>query len=231
MSSPITGKDWIIATAGQPFCDRMTNLLSLATKLRAWFEWAFDSSGSATDDFKSMFLLPPGVIIPYYSNGSDESVKSSVLLLNGGDSTSPFWRLCDGTNSTPDLRGRVLIGAGLGTTLTVTRSPGASYGSESVTISSGNLPAHKHQLLTPNGKGIPCWSDYVQEAGGDGNPTCGFANARGALDTNPSTNVLGYGGAAIMTENQSLALAAATPIDLTPPSFAVYHIIRTSRTQ
>ena len=69
MSSPITGKDWVIATLGQSFCERMTNLLSLSAKMKLWFDWAFDSSGKATDDFKSMFLLPPGVIMPYYEIG------------------------------------------------------------------------------------------------------------------------------------------------------------------
>lgn len=39
-------------------------------------------------------LLPPGIIVPYW-----------------GTTAPPGWRICDGTNNTPDLRGRFLVGA------------------------------------------------------------------------------------------------------------------------
>lgn len=39
-------------------------------------------------------LLPPGIIVPYW-----------------GTTAPPGWRICDGTNGTPDLRGRFLVGA------------------------------------------------------------------------------------------------------------------------
>jgi microcystin-dependent protein len=143
MSSPITGSSWTIATPGESFCARITNLLSLSSKMKLWFDWAFDSSGNATDDFKSMFLLPPGVIMPYYSNGSEEAIKASVMTLNGGTSASPFWRLCDGTGGTPDLRGRAIIGAGQGSGLTQ-RAFNSVGGAESVTINSNDIPAHGH---------------------------------------------------------------------------------------
>lgn len=218
MSSPITGKDWIIATAGQPFCDRMTNLLSLATKLRTWFEWAFDSSGSATDEFKSMFLLPPGVVIPYYSTGSEEAVKSSVLLLNGGDSTSPYWRLCDGTNSTPDLRGRVIVGSGQGDGLT-NRIIGSTFGSETHTLVQAEIPAHSHtptsSAITSNKIALhPGYS--VQEAGGDGNDSYSFQNSPPTFASMSDLFVSAGGGGA----HNNIQ-----------PSIALWHIIRTSRTQ
>lgn len=48
------------------------------------------------------------------------------------------WVLCDGTNGTPDLRGKFVVGAG------GTYAPGASGGSTSVTLSTANLPVHSH---------------------------------------------------------------------------------------
>lgn len=39
-------------------------------------------------------LIPPGIIVPYW-----------------GTTAPPGWRVCDGTNGTPDLRGRFLVGA------------------------------------------------------------------------------------------------------------------------
>lgn len=224
MSSPITGKDWIIATAGQPFCDRMTNLLSLATKLRAWFEWAFDSSGSATDDFKSMFLLPPGVVIPYHSTGSEEAVKSSVLLLNGGNSTSPFWRLCDGTNSTPDLRGRNLMGAGQGDGLTQ-RIFGSVGGVEKITITGSQLPSHGHtiegRLVFATQKNVDGEDDFraVSNGGGDGSPA-----GVNAYSTNPTD--YNYLYAKPSTGGQD-----SIDFDTVAPYYSLWYIIRTSRTQ
>lgn len=229
MSSPITGSSWTIATPGESFCARITNLLSLSSKMKLWFDWAFDSSGNATDDFKSMFLLPPGVIMPYYANGSEEAIKASVEKLNGGTSSSPFWRLCDGTNGTPDLRGRAIIGAGQGSNLE-NQIFGTMGGSEGITLLPTQLPPHKHQLKTPNGKGIPCWDDYTQEAGGDGNPTCGFAGAQGYLDVNTVNHVLGYKGTPIMTE-ENTAAADQQPVKPYPPYTALWYIMRTTRTE
>lgn len=197
--------------------------------MKLWFDWAFDSSGNATDDFKSMFLLPPGVVMPYYANGSEEAIKASVEKLNGGTSSSPFWRLCDGTNGTPDLRGRTIIGAGQGSNLE-NQIFGTMGGSEGITLLPTQVPPHKHQLKTPNGKGIPCWDDYVQEAGGDGNPTCGFSGAQGYLDANPVNHVLGYKGATIMTE-ENTAAADQQPVKPYPPYMAIWYIMRTSRTE
>ena len=67
--------------------------------------------------------IPTGMISLWY--GSIGSVPTG-------------WYLCDGTNGTPDLRDRFVIGAGS------TYSVGATGGSTTVTLVTNNLPAHTH---------------------------------------------------------------------------------------
>lgn len=93
----------------------------------------------------------PGTIIDYYNAvfagyvGSqaviDGLVSDYVLTLDGGDASSPFWRLCDGTNGTPDLRARVRVGAGLGGSPLSARVQGATGGEETHVLQIAELPA------------------------------------------------------------------------------------------
>lgn len=53
------------------------------------------------------------------------------------------WRLCDGTNGTPDLRNRFIYG-GDGT------NNGATGGEASVTLNVSNIPSHGHVVRTWN---------------------------------------------------------------------------------
>lgn len=95
--------------------------------------------------------LQPGSIIDYYdvtldpNDHAENSVKISFLdvydetYTPGTPAVNPFWRVCDGTNGTPDLRGRVRVGAGTGTLLT-DRKQGESSGTEQHTLSLSEIP-------------------------------------------------------------------------------------------
>lgn len=48
------------------------------------------------------------------------------------------WALCDGTQGTPDLRDRFIVGAG------ASYAPGATGGATSVTLTEGQMPSHTH---------------------------------------------------------------------------------------
>ena len=66
----------------------------------------------------------------------------------------PGWRICDGTNGTPDLRGRTLIGVGSGLTLlasvgaaqAATASAGGHThnGTQGHELTIGQMPTHSH---------------------------------------------------------------------------------------
>jgi hypothetical protein len=58
----------------------------------------------------------------------------------------PGWHLCDGTLGTPNLRNSFVVGAGS------TYAVGATGGAATVTLATGNLPAHNHGVtITDNG--------------------------------------------------------------------------------
>jgi microcystin-dependent protein len=62
-----------------------------------------------------------------------------IILWSGAVNAVPDgWALCNGTQNTPDLRGRFVMGGG------GTRAVGVTGGAETVTLSIGQLPAHNH---------------------------------------------------------------------------------------
>ena len=89
-------------------------------------------------------------IVDYVANiGSSAGVPSGVICMWSGLATNipTGWYLCDGTNNTPDLRNRFVIGA------TGNYSPGSTGGTTSFSVSGstgattltvGQMPSHTH---------------------------------------------------------------------------------------
>jgi microcystin-dependent protein len=67
-------------------------------------------------------------------------VPSGAILAYHGVGIPSGWALCDGTNGTPDLRDRFIVGA------SATKTAGSVGGQESVTLTAAQsgLPAHTH---------------------------------------------------------------------------------------
>ena len=86
--------------------------------------------------------VPSGGIIIW--SGASNLIGSSS---SGG--TGPGWYLCDGSNGTPDLRERFIVGAG-GDNSAVSGTSGysvnATGGENSVTLTTNQLPSHTHNL-------------------------------------------------------------------------------------
>ena len=77
---------------------------------------------------------------------SSSFVSGMIMMWSGSIATIPTgWLLCNGSNSTPDLRDRMVIGAGS------TYAVAATGGSASTTISSSNLPSHTHTYSSTSG--------------------------------------------------------------------------------
>jgi len=68
------------------------------------------------------------------------SIPSGLISLWSGSIASipAGWLLCDGTNGTPDLRNRFVVGAGN------SYAVGATGGADSVTLTSLQIPGHTH---------------------------------------------------------------------------------------
>jgi microcystin-dependent protein len=67
--------------------------------------------------------------------------SGGIIIWSGSAAAIPAgWFLCDGANSTPNLRDRFVVGAGS------TYAVGATGGAATVTLTTGNLPAHTHTV-------------------------------------------------------------------------------------
>ena len=66
-----------------------------------------------------------------------------IVMWSGAVASIPAgWSLCDGTNGTPDLRGRFIVGAG------GSYAVGATGGAETVTLTAAQIPQHTHSAGT-----------------------------------------------------------------------------------
>lgn len=86
-----------------------------------------------------------------YVDSKAGGVPSGVIVMwSGAANAIPTgWALCDGTNNTPDLRGRFIVGAGS------TYAVGATGGSDSVTLTVAQMPSHTHSIDIAKASGYP----------------------------------------------------------------------------
>ena len=97
---------------------------------------------------------PPG------PSGTDASLPAGVIVAWSGSQASipSGWVLCNGSNSTPDLRNRFIVGAGSGSNYT----PGNTGGSDSVTLTTAQMPSHTHSDGTLSASQISLTGDITK---------------------------------------------------------------------
>jgi hypothetical protein len=132
-----------------------------------------------------------------------------ILIWSGSIGSIPVgWVLCDGTNSTPDLRDRFVVAAGN------TYAVGATGGSADAIVVTHNHtatsvvtdPGHTHSLLLPGGGGTGVWSPVT--------------NTGSTQNISTSTT-----GVTVATTNTS-AGTSGTNANL-PPYYALAYIMKT----
>lgn len=70
----------------------------------------------------------------------------TIVIWSGTTDNIPTgWQLCDGTNGTPDLRDKFVLGAG------PNHAVGSSGGEENVTLTVGQMPSHNHGINNQSG--------------------------------------------------------------------------------
>ena len=131
--------------------------------------------GSVKDiEVAGTLIVPPGT-----SSDMKGLIPVGGILAWTSDTVPEGWAMCDGTNGTPDLRARFVVGAD------ANRASGTTGGEESVTLALGQIPDHQHDYSVPAGASSrrhdygtarAYWGTYTYDenrlmsASGDGQP-------------------------------------------------------------
>jgi microcystin-dependent protein len=144
-------------------------------------------------------------------------VTGMIIMWSGASSAIPTgWRLCDGTNGTPNLTNRFVVGAG------GAYAVGSNGGSATKTLSVAEMPTHSHTINdsghTHGNKGY--WS--VQSGVGGGAQA--VANNTFSDYTDPgNTNILFSETTGITVNNAG----SSNSFDMRPPFYALCYIMKT----
>ena len=120
-------------------------------------------------------------------------VAGMILMWSGSTTSVPEgWNLCDGTNGTPDLRNRFIVGAGS------SYSVGSKGGSDTVTLTTAQIPSHSHTYFKGSGnkttvnEGSGWGSSNVMSSLSTSDATTGSAGSGSAHENRPPYYALAY---------------------------------------
>ena len=134
---------------------------------------AINASGTVTanafsGDGSNITNIQAGQVV-----GNSIFVSGMIILWSGAANNIPTgFVICDGSNNTPDLRDRFVVGAGSA------YSVGDNGGANSVTLSTAQLPSHNHSITDPGHVHSTSFDNKKYFPGG-GSTTIGFGGAGG----------------------------------------------------
>ena len=148
------------------------------------------------------------------SSGNASAFVTGMIILWYGDTSNipGGWVLCNGSNSTPDLRDRFVIGAGNNF------NSGNTGGNNSITLSEANLPSHRHYVVSNSFGGQNRTNSNVSANNQ-------VAKGTGAGNLYESYNLASTGGSA--SAGRSSSVGSGTAIDNKPLYHALCYIMKT----
>lgn len=162
----------------------------------------FDALTDEEKDDGTIYFITDGISKNIFL---DDNTPVGAIMPYGGNSDPAYWLICDGravsrtayaelfavigttygtgdgstTFNIPDLRGRVAIGSGLGSASdAVERNIGQMGGNEKVTLTTSQLPSHKHAIVkwkvgTQTDAGVAQWFQTNVTSGSNWNAISG----------------------------------------------------------
>ena len=220
LSSTGNGVDWIDADTTSVANSINVGVNLDSTNADQFVSFFGANSGNQPNRVDSDFTYNPSTNTLKVGNIVDSSGNASafvtgmIILWYGNTGNIPGgWVLCDGNNSTPDLRDRFVIGAG-----TADHTPGSTGGSNSVTLSEANLPSHRHFVVSNSFGG-------QNRTGSNVSANNQVAKGTGAGNLYESYNLASTGGSA--SAGRSSSVGSGTAFDNKPLYHALCYIMKT----
>jgi hypothetical protein len=186
------------------------------------------SAGTSTTQIASTAFVATAVAAAFPSGG--------IIIWSGSSASIPSgWVLCNGSNSTPDLRDKFVVGAGstyavgdTGGSATVT--PAGSISVAGTALTEAQMPKHYHSLRGPGGP----FTSTVQSASASGNGNYGGGtpdDGTTAYGTDSVGGSAASGSASTGTSNGDshthTATFSGTSATNLPPYYALCYIMKT----
>ena len=219
LSSTGNGVDWIDADTTSVANSVNVGVNLNSTNAAQFVSFFGANSGNQPNRVDSDFTYNPstntlkvGNIVD--SSGNASAFVTGMIILWYGDTTNipGGWVLCDGNNSTPDLRDRFVIGAGNNF------NAGSTGGSNSGTLSTSNLPSHRHFVVSNDLGGQNRTNSNV-------NANNQVRKGTGAGNLYESYNLASTSADAV--SGRSSAVGSGTAFDNKPKYHALCYIMKT----
>lgn len=210
-----------------------TTIADQATQIATLIS-AFNALDSTVASFNSRLLSVEGRLTTL----EDAIAAGIIVVWSGSIASIPVsYQLCNGTNSTPDLRNRFIIGAG--TTYTVNAIGGTTSHSHfingvssSVSLSVDQMPYHNHVLTDPghehgllNGSSLFRSSAQAYYTGADGAECSSLSTHTLIKTTNIGSGVTIAPAGANASHNHNVNLPTDGVNNL-PPYYALAYIMK-----
>lgn len=143
-------------------------------------------------------------------------VPKGTIVMWSGTTAPTGWAICDGTNGTPDLRNRFVVGAGTSYTA------GSTGGNSSVTLTTANLPPHTHGGTTDS-SGL---HNHETVATDDGGRNDGTTAQGGQLYQQNGYNTKDAGAHTHTFTTTTTPNATSTAFSILPPYYALAYIMK-----
>lgn len=210
----------------------LTNYTDISGSIANANPIVLDSAGRSSNEiwltyglnYKFVLKTSAGVTIGTYDNiygivGVQTAVGTTIptgmisLWYGSIGSVPSGWYLCDGSNGTPDLRDRFIIGAGSSYAVS------ATGGTSSVTLSTSNMPSHTHtatSTVTDPGH----FHSYIQPSPGSLVSNINGAGA-GAISGNTGSKTTGI---TVATTNDPTG--SGTSFSVLNPYYALAYVMK-----
>lgn len=138
--------------------------------------------------------------LPSTPSGPSISIPVGLICIWSGSEVPDGWSLCDGTNGTPDLRGRFVLGE------SQSHQIGETGGSEEVKLTEEQMPEHRHaqqrnssstsetahNIYANSGNVSAIYSTFASSAFEKGDPYSGYLYTRATGSSKAHSNMPPY---------------------------------------